>query len=412
MSGALPGSVVIGGYVNALGAVRSLAEDGGIPVDVVLTMPQDICQHSRWVRRHLSLLELAARPDALLELLDREARAWRGWTLTPTNDHALAVLSRHHEELSRNFVLTFPPWDVTRKVLDKRETYAAARALGIEMPRSWGPATRANTSRTEIELPVVVKPAHGHLFAERFGKKLFYVRRRDDLVRIVDDVEAAGIECEILDMIPGPDSNTYSYQVYLDPRGIPLAEFSMRKLRQSPPLFGVSRAAVTAHAPELREPTIELLRSIGWRGIASVQYKRDPRSGRFLLLEINGRCFLPHGLARRAGINFPLLSHHEHLTGERAGVRPNGWEGYWIHLHADLLYTVLCLGREEMDWKVFLRSYAGPKTFAVWSRRDPKPFFMEWLHTLKKAPRVLLRREERALLLGRVQRGGPLRPSG
>jgi predicted ATP-grasp superfamily ATP-dependent carboligase len=61
------GAIVVGGYANGVGVVHSLARQG-IPVDVVLTMPQDIAQYSRFVRQHYWHRELEVRPESLIEL--------------------------------------------------------------------------------------------------------------------------------------------------------------------------------------------------------------------------------------------------------------------------------------------------------------------------------------------------------
>jgi len=409
------GAIVIGGYASAVGVVRELAR-AGVPVDVVLTMPQDIAHYSNFVREHHWLLEFEDRPESLIELLEARAREWHGWAVLPTNDHAVVALARHRDRLERHCRVTVPPWEITGRVIDKQQTYRAARTVGVATPRSHGPATRDVVQSTELEFPVLVKPNEGHVFAAHFGKKLFLARSRAELARAVERVEEAGLACEVLEMIPGPDNLFYDYQVYIDRVGQPVGEFCLRKLRLSPPHFGVSRACETADLPELREPTLELLRRLEWRGPASVCYKKDPRDGTFRLIEVNGRSVLPHGLARRAGINYALMAYCEAVHGTLEGDKPNGWRGFWIHLHADLLYSAMCLRSERLDWKELRRSYLGPKTFPVWSRRDPVPFLAEWANTVRKAPRTLLDRRSRAEVLGRVQstpgvteqvRGGP-----
>lgn len=145
----------------------------------------------------------------------------------------------------------------------------------------------------------------------------------------------------------------------MDPSGEPVAEVGMRKLRKSPPLFGVMRAGERAHFPELREPTVALLRAQNWRGMANVEYKLDPR---------DGRCFLMMGLARRLGVNHALLSWQE--KGMKQGnlaASLNDWNGVWVHLLADVYYGLFCQGIEKLGFDSYLRSYRRPKTFAVWS---------------------------------------------
>jgi D-aspartate ligase len=224
-------------------------------------------------------------------------------------------------------------------------------------------------------------------FWERFGKKLLVVVSPLELVAAIDQIERAGLAADVFDLVPGPDHEFYNYTVYLDRQGQPAAEFAFRKLRKAPPFFGVARAAEPASVPELREPTIELLRRIGWRGVASAEYKRDPRDGRFKLMEINGRCYLSHALATRCGVNYPLLIWQEHARRQRVSATSNGWRGTWLHLHADLLYTAVQERGSDWNWREFIRGYTGPWIDAVWSAADPVPFLAQCSGTLRKAAR-------------------------
>ena len=41
--------------------------------------------------------------------------------------------------------------------------------------------------------------------------------------------------------------------------------------------------------PRLRDYAVRMLGPIGWHGVAMMEYKQDPRSGDYALIEINGR---------------------------------------------------------------------------------------------------------------------------
>jgi predicted ATP-grasp superfamily ATP-dependent carboligase len=379
-----PGAVVIGGYANGVSALRSLAR-AGVRTAVVLTKPYDIAHHSRYAHEAHRVLDLHRRPDGLIDLLQDRAGEWRGWALIPTNDYALTALAEHRELLSRWYPLSVPEPEIVQRVVVKPNTYRLAAEAGVAVPRCYGPASRVTAQRTDICYPVVVKPQVSAAFWERLGKKLIVARSPLELVAAIDHIERAGLAADVFDLVPGPDDEFYNYTVYLDRQGQPVAEFGFRKLRKAPPFFGVARAAEPATVPELREPTIELLRRIGWRGVASAEYKRDPRDGRFKLMEINGRCYLSHALATRCGVNYPLLIWQEHARRQRVSASSNGWRGTWLHLHADLLYTAVQERGSDWNWRKFIRSYTGPWIDAVWSPADPVPFLAQWRGTLHKA---------------------------
>ena len=379
-----PGAVVIGGYSNGVSALRGLAREG-VRTAVILTADHDIAQHSRYAHEAHRVHYLNRRPDALIDLLEAQRERWRGWALLPTNDYALAALAQHRDQLSRTYRVTVPEAEITRRVLDKAVTYRFAREVGVDVPTSYGPASRETAARLDLVFPLVVKPLQSARFWEVFGKKLLVVRDRAELIAAVDRVEESRMAADVLDLVPGADDQVYNYTVYLDRWGQPAAELAVRKLRKAPRFFGVGRAATPAQLPHLRERTIALLQRIGWQGIASVEYKLDPRDGRYRLMEINGRCPLINALPTRCGVNYPLLAWREHVLREKVSATPNGWSGTWTHMHADLLYTAIEERGPDWSWLAFIRSYTGPWVDAVWSTKDPVPFLAQCAGTLRKA---------------------------
>jgi hypothetical protein len=57
----------------------------------------------------------------------------------------------------------------------------------------------------------------------------------------------------------------------------------------------------------LRRYTVALLRAIEWHGVAMVEFKHEPATGRYTLMEINGRFQASTALSLDAGLNLPHL---------------------------------------------------------------------------------------------------------
>jgi D-aspartate ligase len=393
---------VIGGYLAGLTAVRALAGQG-IPVAVVATRANDIAHHSRCVAERHVLQAAENQAEALLALLERQGRRWRGWVLLPENDQAVAVLAQNRDRLARWYRTTVPPWEVVRKVLLKDLTYQAARDVGIDLPQVYGDATQETIQGTKLSFPALVKPVESMPFVDRFGRKLFVASNAVELQNRVQELESAGLRGQIVDLIPGPDSLSYNYCAYIDRNGEAIGEFGIRKLRKSPPFFGIGRVARRTQVPELREPTLELLRRLNWHGIAIAEYKLDPRDGRYRLMEVNGRCYGLMGLPLRAGVNYPLLAWSEAVADQRPSASPNAWDGFWVHFLDDVYYGLFFRGREGLSLRQYLSAYRGPRTYAVWSARDPGPFLAECSYTYRKAVAMGTNRRGRTELRDRVQ---------
>jgi len=281
-----------------------------------------------------------------------------------------------------------------------------AEAVGMDLPRRYGPATAATAARGDLRFPVVVKPDVGYRFRARFGCKLFVASDRRELDGAIARLGAQGLRGEVFDCVPGPDDEIHAYCTYIDTRGEPRGGLTVRKIRQGPPRFGVARAAeVVADVPALREATIALLRRMDFRGIASAEFKRDPRDGRFRFLEVNGRSVIYNGLLRRAGLDVAGLAWADHVRGEPETAAPNGWPGVWVNLHSDLLYSLLVRGDGAVTLAEFLAPYRRPVIDAVWSATDPLPFLAEWARTIRTGASALWSRARRRAVADRVRLG-------
>jgi predicted ATP-grasp superfamily ATP-dependent carboligase len=395
------GAIVIGGYINGLGVVRALAARR-LRTAVITTKPYDIAHRSRWVSAHDAIPDLDEEPDRLVTVLERRAPEWTGSALFPTNDGALASLALHRERLSATYRVIAPPREVARYFLDKEQMLEVARAVGMDLPHCYGHAVEGTVARPDLRFPVVVKPVVGYRFFSRFGFKLFVAHDRRELRRCVQLLADAGLAGHVFDLIPGPDSLIYSYCTYLDGSGEPRGGLTVRKLRQSPPLFGVARVAeIVPDNPTLRDATIALLRRIGFRGMAAAEFKVDPRDGRFRFFEVNGRSVIYNGLLRKGGLDLAALAWSDYVDGPRESSHATGWSGAWINLHADLLYSLPYRRLAPVPLAELFATYRRPCIEAVWSPRDPLPFFTQWTRTLRAAVSAVWRGRHRAMLAER-----------
>ncbi len=388
-------SVIIGGFVNCLGLVRSLATLNR-KIIVISTHPYDIAHRSKYVSAYYQISRLDLYPERLSGLLLRHAVDWAGAVVIPTNDEAINSLGLYNEELAPWFRLAVPPLDSIPYILDKTKMLQAARIVGIQPPHCYGPATESGISSQDFSFPVVVKPVRASEFSSKFGEKLFVAHDSTELLNYCRLITESRIKGEVFDLIPGPDSSIYAYCVYMDQYGDPVAECTIRKLRQSPPFFGIARVAeLTGNIPLLREQSIELLRHIGFRGLAVLEFKKDARDDSFRFFEINGRSVVYNTLLRQANLDVAELICSDYGEGRMKRIETAEWPGVWIHLHADSLRTLQNFRREQLSISDYLRPYVRRKTFAVWSRHDPKPFYAQWSRSLSAAGSIFLNKIKR-----------------
>ncbi len=91
------------------------------------------------------------------------------------------------------------------------------------------------------------------------------------------------------------------------------------------------------------------------------------------------------------------------MRGESVRATSNLWPGVWIHLLDDVYYGLFHRAVEHARLRAYLETYRRPKTYAVWSARDPKPFVIQAYHALRQAAAAARDRDARTELRSHVQ---------
>lgn len=289
----VPAAVVDVGWVNGLAAIRSLGR-AGVRVLAVDHRPSALGFRSKYAERFLA-------PDPFTDETRFAAfvRALGDVVAFPTHDDSLNALARHADDLEIR--TPFPPWNVLERVQSKRLQLETAHEAGVDIP-ALEPST----------FPVIVKPDRSVEFKRRYRRQAFRCDTPAELEEAVAKTEEFG--AIVQEFVPGGDDALYTVGSYLTREGRALGVFCGRKLRQTPPGIGTCRVGEAVWVPEAVDAALHLLREFGYYGLSQVEFKRDPRDGRFRLMEINPRLWQWHGLATACGVDLPRLA-YEDLTG-------------------------------------------------------------------------------------------------
>ncbi|HEY7789137.1 MAG TPA: hypothetical protein VIC33_01370, partial [Vicinamibacterales bacterium] len=354
MSADVVGAVVLGGEFHALGVVRSLGRHG-VPVFVI----DDECSISRFSRyvtgaeRVADLRDDTRIVETLLDMASRERLA--GWVLYPARDEIVAALSRHREVLQGAYRVPTPGWQSVQWVWDKRNTYRLASELGIPTPRTWYPQQVEDLQAIDLDPPLAIKPAIKEHFIYATKAKAWRADDREQLrTRFL---EAAALvpagEIMIQEVIPGGGSQQYAYCAFFKD-GRAVGSMTVRRRRQHPPDFGRASTFVeTVDVPEIEELSLRFLRAIGYYGLVEVEYKLDPRDGRFKLLDVNARIWGYHTLGARAGVDFSYLQFLDQV-GRPVPVCQCRPDVRWIRLVTDLPTSLVEIRSGRLAWRDFI----------------------------------------------------------
>src|SRR5258705_2351078 len=288
----------------------------------------------------------------------------------PTHDEQLNLIAQHLGDLQ--VLAPFPDWDILEQVQSKRAQLDRAAAAGVDVPQTQYPETaaEARAAAEEIGIPVLVKPEHSDGFKQRFRRQAFRCETLDEVEDAYTQAEEFG--AMVQELIPGGDDTLYTIGSYVARDGRPLGIFSGRKLRQTPPGIGTCRVGEAVWVQDAVDAALRLLEGFGYFGLSQVEFKHDPRDGKFKLMEINPRLWQWHGLAAACGIDLPRIAYAD-LVGETPNTATMNGDGKrWA--------ITLLPGERPAPQRP-------PYVDAVFARDDPKPAVVHLARVMRSALR-------------------------
>lgn len=369
------GAIVLGGNFVGLGIARSLGARG-IPTWVFdADRSKSIAQFSRYTTRFVETKE------AITDVLLSEGRQHQldGWVIFPVTDEYVETLSANHQSLSSIYRVTTPLPDVTRFALDKRLTYRRANQLGIDVPWTAVGKSLADLEEEGIPYPVILKPAVNHHFFPQTNIKALPIDTPEELergfARMVKYIPAS--EILVQERIPGAGENQFSYcAVCKDGRAY--ASLVAQRRRQYPIEFGNASTFVeTVAQPIVEDAGRRFLESIGLDGMAEVEFKFDPRDGRYKILDVNLRPWGWHALGKAAGIDFPYLLWRQ-AVGLPITLVDTHQKAAWIREITDFVAIAKSRNRQAEVKRLLHALLTRKLTSATFSFLDPIPFFAEF----------------------------------
>ena len=309
-------AVVVGGTLNGLGVVRSLSR-GGVPVvalDTTWQCPAAWSRHCTFVQ--VPSLEGEALIDALMRLASRlRSRP----VLILTSDQSVLTVSAARGRLAPLYSIDLPLPQMVETLADKTRFHALAEHEGFAVPRSRIMSGEAELDRiAELAAPVIVKPADKTLVLGGVVERAVRADTIGQARAAASRMLAHAPSLIVQEWVEGPDTEIYFTLFSCDGDGNLIGLFAGRKLVCSPPAVGSTAVCVAAPevAGQLELHTRHFVQRVGYRGLGSLEFKRDSRSGRWLIIEPTvGRTDWQEEIATLCGVNLPLLAYEAALGG-------------------------------------------------------------------------------------------------
>ena len=276
-------------------------------------------------------------------------------------------------------------------VLDKTRTFEVARQIGIAVPASWQPLAGEDiTARVaETAYPVAIKWAdpgavQGALVDAGVAfEKVEYASNSAQLTAILARYDRIGMWPLVQQYCPGYGLG----QMLHVAQGKTTLRFQHRRLREFPPSGGVSSLCASVplgeHAEQMAKSEA-LLTALGWEGPAMVEYRFDPATGTYWLMEVNGRFWGSMPLAWHCGAHFAWETYRRGVL-DRENPSPAGSalrqrRARYVIPDAKRTVMVLLDGSLPLGARLaalgrFFADFLDPRVrYYVWSLSDPGPF--------------------------------------
>lgn len=383
--------VLDGDMGSALAIVRSLGAQGW-NVEVSSPVTHGIASHSRFTSHKSTYANPMTSEAEFLSwmevLLAQDVYA----LVIPVTERTLVPLMKIRQKKGAE-KLAMASNEALEAVLDKSKTTALAQSLNIPLPEALTITSNADMLQfvadgglkksSPTEGPMVIKPGRSIGQGKNGPRKLevqyaFNLEEAQNQIDaflnygdviVQDYFQGQGVGVELL---AADGEIQYAFQ-HLRVHELPVTG-GASCLRKSMPI-----------EPVLFEAAQKLMRALRWTGVAMVEFKWNPTTRAFVLVEINGRFWGSLPLAVAAGADFPGMLAELLVEGKVQQRMPYNENFYARNLSTDLQWYELVLRHQTPEkfrgiWEDksslitdLLRVFTLNHRFDIQSSRDPVP---------------------------------------
>jgi len=313
--------LVLGSGITALGVIRAFGR-AGVPVYPV-SEHLSFVAGSRWARKPKG--EFRPLPDWEDLVAYVRRLPFDSAVIMSCSDYWTQELSRTVPMLPEGFSTCLASTDTIDLFLDKSRFREFLMREQIPHPRTVvlnGENDLASLDDKYFE-GAFLKPTNSQSFFWLYEVKAFRVASKSDALQRYRDIRHNGLSAVLQEYIPGPPTNHYFVDGFVDRHGSACVHFARQRLRMYPRDFGNSTYMVSIKPERVARAISDLDRVLArtnYRGIFSAEFKLDPRDGQFKLLEINTRPWWYVDFAVSSGADVCLMAYRDALDEEVAPV--------------------------------------------------------------------------------------------
>jgi len=316
------------------------------------------------------------------------------------DDPMLRFILNHRDTLQAHYRFTMPDSEILEACYDKIKFSALADQHALPTPKTLTSAVNPDTNliANQIGFPCVIKPAtctgwsdsKSIRLASKGPQKVLVANDAAECKFALDAMQRYSGNFVIQEYIPGGEENIYSFHTYVPKSGNVELWYVGKKIRTFPAIAGESAYVELVNNPDLATLGFETVEKLKLRGPVKIDFKKDPRTNEFMILEINLRYNLWNHLGTYCGINLPLAAYRDNNELPQPAAKPYRIGVGWLHFGRDLRsFATDYYPNRQLSIRAWLASLCRPKVCYIFSWKDPLPFMMHSLGSLRRLPQKL-----------------------
>jgi len=367
-------------YLTGLQSSRLLAERG-VPIIGFAQDPKHFCTKTNTCEK---VYKVDTRSQKLIDtLMEMGPKFEQKPVLYPCQDNSVLLVSRNREQLSKYYHISLPAAETVELLMDKNKFYDFAVKENLPVAKFYllRSLEEANEAAKNLTYPCIIKPPMKSAKWEKNSKlhKVFKVFDEEEFFKTYSMCSEWEDLLMVQEWITGSDSDLYSCNCYYNFKSEPLATFIAKKLRQWPIETGNTSLGIDCVDDEVLQISLELFKKVNYIGLGYLEIKKDSRTGKYYIIEPNiGRPTGRSALSEACGVDLLYTMYCDCLDLPLPSTRTQSYKGIkWIHIRTDMQSAYNYWKKDKLTFKDYLKTIKGPKYFAVYSLKDPKPFLFE-----------------------------------
>lgn len=371
--------------VNGLAVARTLGRHG-VPVIGIHDNGTDPETRTRFVQERWQ-----ADGSRLIETLLERATQFSDHkpVLLPITDDAVTAIAKNLAALQEVYTVPMPDPGLVLELLDKRGFDRIARQMNLPLPTTWYVESRAELVdlSQEIAFPCILKPQEKTpAYFAAGGLKAYVLEDFDSLLATYGSFCESEPRAVVQQYIPGSDHEVHFCVQACAEDHTAILPFAGRKLRQWRPHCGGTSSCEPLHNDDLVQLTTKFFAAVEMRGPCSMEFKRDPRDGKYYVIEptvcrtdwqnavadANGAPVIYGAYCAALGLTPPRPPRH---PGQRR----------WVLFGSDRLSADYYIRRGELGRLAWLWSIRPPIRCAYFALDDWGPYLAICKSTLRRA---------------------------